>query len=287
MNQNINQLFQNAVEEGALSQAAANVLTVADLGAQIQAALGVNVDDVKSSEVVLVTIMPDDSGSINYSGNAQIVRDGHNLVLDALKASKQKENILIHNRYLNGNVLYPYCALEQAIRMDNVNYNPGLGTPLYDNAILLLATVLVKAQEFAENGVPVRTITLIITDGADEHSRKADASDATKVVQDMLRTENHIIAAMGIDDAPKKCARCNYDFAGIFCAQCPQCSETIRRTDFRNVFQKMGIRDEWVLTPGNNQSEIRATFQVFSQSAVRASQNAASFSKTALAGFGG
>lgn len=259
MSQNINQLFQNAVEEGALSQAAMDVLTVADLGAQIQAALGVNVDDVKSSEVVLVTIMPDDSGSINYSGNAQIVRDGHNLVLDALKASKQKENILIHNRYLNGNVLYPYCALEQAIRMDNVNYNPDLGTPLYDNTIVLLATVLIKAQEFAENGVPVRTITLIITDGADQHSQKAEAKDVEKVVKDMLQTEVHIIAAMGIDD---------------------------KKTDFRAIFKKMGISDKWILTPCNTQSEIRKAFQVFSQSAIMASQTAASFSKAALAGFG-
>jgi hypothetical protein len=34
----------------------------------------------------------------------------------------------------------------------------------------------------------------------------------------------------------------------------------------------MGIPDRWVLTPGNSASEIRRAFQVFSQSAVRASQ---------------
>jgi hypothetical protein len=71
--------------------------------------------------------------------------------------------------------------------------------------------------------------------------------------------ENHIIAAMGIDDG---------------------------RTDFRQVFQDMGIRDEWILTPGNSQKDIRNAFQVFSQSAVRASQSAGSFSQTSLGGFG-
>jgi hypothetical protein len=79
------------------------------------------------------------------------------------------------------------------------------------------------------------------------------------LAQDMLRKEVHIIAAMGIDD---------------------------KRTDFHGVFKDMGVRDEWILTPGNSPSEIRKAFQVFSQSAVRASQNAASFSKTALGGFG-
>ena len=55
-------------------------------------------------------------------------------------------------------------------------------------------------------------------------------------------------------------------------------------TDFRAVFREMGIEDRWILTPGNNPSEIRKAFQVFSQSAVRASQ-AASFSQGAISGF--
>jgi hypothetical protein len=48
----------------------------------------------------------------------------------------------------------------------------------------------------------------------------------------------------------------------------------------------MGIRDEWILTPGNTEKEIRACFQTYSQSAVKASQSAVSFSQTALGGFG-
>jgi hypothetical protein len=58
------------------------------------------------------------------------------------------------------------------------------------------------------------------------------------------------------------------------------------RTDFNQIFQDMGIDPKWILTPGNTPSEIRKNFAVFSQSAVRASQNATSFSQTAMAGFG-
>jgi hypothetical protein len=119
---------------------------------------------------------------------------------------------------------------------------------------------LAKTQEFEDNGVPCRTVTLILTDGADEHSRKQNAGTVKKLVTDMLMSEKHIIAAMGIDDG---------------------------RTDFRLVFKGMGIQDNWILTPGNSQSEIRRAFQVFSQSAVRASQGAKSFSQTAVGGFGG
>ena len=252
-------LFQAAEEDGALSQTTMSALNVTDLTTQIQAALGVSVDDVPASEVVLVTMMPDDSGSIRFAGNAQIVRDGHNLVLKALQASKQKDGILAHTRYLNGHVLFPYCFIDQAVPMDTKNYDPHRGTPLYDQTVSLLATVLVKSQEFADSGVPARTVTLIITDGADESSTKATARTVASLVQDMLRAETHIIAAMGIHDGA---------------------------TDFRKVFREMGIPDQWILTPGNSAAEIRRAFQAFSQSAVRASQSAAQFGQAALGGFG-
>ena len=153
-------------------------------------------------------------------------------------------------------MLFPYTPLSGAVRMDSRNYNPDQGTPLYDQALVLLATVLAKTQEFAENGVPARTVTLLITDGDDQHSR-AKPSSVAAVVKDMQRAENHIVAGMGISDGS---------------------------TDFHRVFRSMGIRDEWILVPGNTAGEIRRAFQVFSQSAVKAGQRGQGFSKLALGG---
>lgn len=146
-----------------------------------------------------------------------------------------------------------------AQQLDAHNYDPNGGTPLYDESVALLATVLAKQQEFAQNGVPCRTVTCIITDGADEHSRKAGAPQIAILVKDMLKAETHIIFTMGIDNGA---------------------------CDFKRVFKEMGLEDQWILTPSNNASDIRKAFQVFSQSAVRASQGATAFSKTALGGFG-
>lgn len=257
-NLNIQTLFQTAEDEGFLSPAARAVLDVPDLGARIQEGLGIKVDDVQSSEVVLVTIMPDDSGSIMSGNNAQVVRDGHNLVIEALKSSKQRDSILAHNRYLNGDVLYPYCPITRAVGMTDLNYHPDKGTPLYDQTVMLLGTVIAKTQELANSGVPVRTVTLIITDGADAGSHRYKAKDVKEVVKSMTAAENHIVAAMGIDDG---------------------------HTKFRDVFRAMGIEDRWILTPGNDAGEIRKAFLVFSQSAVRASQGGAAFSRTAAGGF--
>lgn len=255
---NVQQLLQTAKKDGLLSPQSLQAINIVNPGAQIQAALGVNVDDVQASEVVLVTMMPDDSGSIADGNNAQLVRDGHNEVLRALNKAKQKNGILTHCRYLNGEILYPYCALDQAVEMTPTNYNPNKGTPLYDQTMVLLTTVMTKAQEFNDNGVPVRTVTLLITDGADVHSRSVNPQQIQSVIKDMLKAETHIIAAMGITDG---------------------------HTDFKKIFLEMGIPEKWILTPANNEKEIRKAFLLFSQSAVQASQNAASFSKTAMGGF--
>src|ERR1700753_498974 len=126
----VKQLLADAHDQGALSARSLAALDVIDVGAQIQAGLGVTIDDVAASEVVLLTMMPDDSASIASAGNRQAVRDGHNLVLEALKASKQAGEVLAHTRYLNGHVLCPYTPLDHAVKMTPANYDPRLGTPL-------------------------------------------------------------------------------------------------------------------------------------------------------------
>lgn len=233
-------------------------LNVDDIGAQIQAGLGmIGVDDVKASEVIAVTLIVDDSYSIKAEGNEQFIRDGVNSVFEALGESKQKDGILVHVSYLNGRQ-FPFCALKDAVKLDVHNYQATGGTPLFDQQLVVLGRVVAKTQEFADNGVPVRSVTFTFTDGADSGSRKRP-QDINPVVRDMLRQETHIIGAMGIDD-------------GV--------------TDYTKVFTSMGMDPQWILTPKNSKSEIRKAFMVASQSALRASQAGGGFSAAATGGFG-
>lgn len=236
-------------------------LTIDTLGPAIMAGLGtVQLDDINSAEVVLITILLDDSSSIRFGKNTQAIRDGHNLILEALRASKQSAAVLVSCSFLNAGVLYPYVLLEDAPQLDSSNYDPNGGTPLFEQSAVTLTTVAAKMAEFEQGGITVRAVTTIVTDGGDTGGGYGRTiHDVNKIVKGLLATEQHIIAAVGVDDGS---------------------------TDFRQVFGDMGIIDEWILTPGNTASEIRKTFQVVSQSAVRASQTAGSFSQTALGGFG-
>lgn len=257
---NLKHLFDNSRDEGSISVDAHDILTLPDLGAKIQQGLGVSVDDVPASEVFLLTLLVDDSGSIHSGNNEQLLRDGYNAILSALKQSKQESGILIHTRYLNGFVLCPYTPVAQAVELDPTNYRGTGSTPLYDESVAILGTVLAKTQEFADAGVPSRSVTVIITDGADCGSHRHDARAVRAIVKDMIRQESHIVAAVGLDDGS---------------------------TDFRRVFRDMGIDDRWILTPGASKSDIRAAFRVISQAAVRASQARGQLSRAMAGGFGG
>lgn len=252
----VNSLFEQAHGYGDLSDETFSTLSVADLGAQIQAAMGVPALNVPTSRGVLLTMLIDDSYSIQYKGNEQVVRDGYNEIVNAMKESRQADEMLATTRYLNGTILYPYQFLSHVPRLDKSNYQAHGGTPLYDQTIAVLGTVLAKTLEFGRNGTPVNTVTLILTDGNDEGSANT-ARQVQPIVSDMLAQECHIVAGMGIDDGS---------------------------TDFRQVFRSMGIPDSWILTPRNDPKEIRRAFQLFSQSAIRASSSGVHFSQTSQAG---
>lgn len=329
----LHQLLQGAADEGDLSRVSISVMQSMDLTPIINNALGVSPVNVTSTEVILLGMLLDDSGSIAEKqvllddkgnpvyDNGKPVRvdnvgnmiSGVNTVLDAQLSSKVRDTILVHIALLNGGLVCEYRPIETMIRLiskedlanlynnkdqkvvyeveqaatelglppdlvaerigfgertalDAYNdaseswyvYWPTGGTPLYKNSIPFYATVVAKTQEYRDVGIAVRSIELTATDGEDLHSGLIKATDVASVVSDMLTTERHIVAAMGI----KK-----------------------ENVDFRRVFKDMGIRDQWVLTPTNSPKEIRAAFLTFSQSAQRASQSAQNFSQSAVGGF--
>lgn len=285
----VNELFESARDEGVLGDEAFDALQIEDLGVKINDAMGISADQVRQGEVVLVAVLVDDSGSIKFAGNTEPVADGYNCIIEALQECKQQDNIRFHGRLLNGDVICPFVSIDQAVKLTTGpggNYNPQLGTPLYDQAVVFWGSVLAKAQEFSDQGVPCRTICVIISDGADQHSmhhceiRQDDPSDPSStwrapsrgvkaLATDMVLQENHIVAAMGINDRDTE------------------------PTDFHKIYTNMGIKDDWIMvidsqgrTRDEFKSEIRRACHVFSQSAVRASQSAASFSQQAVGGFG-
>lgn len=252
-------LFGSLVEGGMVTAGAAAGLFTPDLAAQLgQGGLGVDPSLVHASEVFIMVEVVDDSGSIRFvNGNSQAVRDGHNIILDALNGSKQRSSVVMRSTYLNGTVLCNFSLIEDVPRMTPQNYDPDGGTPLYDAIGEAVAATAAKIQEFESSGVTAHAVIVVITDGHDEHSRKLNPRRLQPVVVDLLKSEKVIVCGMGIDDG---------------------------RTDFRAIFKGIGLEDRWILTPKNNPSEIRKAFGAVSQTAQRVSQTGANFSQQAAGG---
>ena len=256
-NRNLQGLFQQGVDAGTVT--ADSLAKLNDLGAEIEQALGIDAQDIPASEVMLLTMEIDDTGSIQGAGNEADVRKGCNTVLDEVGKSTMGDDILVSLQFLIDGLLFPYTQLKSATHLDARNYRAdGSHTPLFDRSMVVLGAVLAKEQEFANQGVPVRTVTVIVTDGAD-NSSKARASDVAKLVKGMLQAENHIIAFIGVSDGS---------------------------VDFRQVARDMGIQDQWVLTPNSDGHSIRDAFGLVSRASQAASQASANLSQIQQSGFG-
>lgn len=227
-------------------------------------ALGSSVNQYKEESVLLAALLIDDSGSLNVvvekdlkterlishpvscddpKSNAEAVRIGHNAVVQSLRDCERPSIIWFHTRYLKGYQLNSWNLLGKAVGMDRVNYKSDGGTPLYDETVAILGSIITKTQEFRRNWTGVRTATLIVTDGADTESKLQTPASVKSVITDMYNMGIHIIAAMGIHDGT---------------------------TDFKKVFIEMGIRENLILTPGSTPDEIRKAFGLFGKMASRA-----------------
>lgn len=266
----------NRLSEGALRALNSSQLTDLDLG--------IPASEFDSDELLIATVMPDDSTSlnriikkassapfnsrfmlegesgqrsltryeINYDvepddpkSSAEAIRIGHNAVVDALANSPRSERVIFATRYLNGRLLNPYGPIEKAQRLNRINFRPDRGTPLYDQTAELLKMVLAKYEQVRADWKEARTATLLVTDGCDEHSGIQTVLSIAEIIKSMRGTGHHIIAAMGIDDGT---------------------------TDFRQIFQSMGIDPKWILTPGSTQKEIQEAFGMFAQTASKAAE---------------
>ena len=255
------------LDDSGLDEATITVMKDANnsLGPAIQAGLGnVTADHIRTSEVILVTLLIDDSDSIRKAGNAEAVCSGYNLIRSSVMESKEAATVVMGCRFLNGEggnahgVLYPYLPLEQTPILSAANYHPGGGTPLYDQMAVTLTGIATKIAEYEQGAIAVKAITAAVTDGKDEYSHVHNAESIRTMVQGLLSTEMHAIFGMGIHDG---------------------------HTDFRRVFKDMGLPDQSILTPGNSPSEIRRAFEMVSKSAVGLIEGSQGYSELGLGGF--
>jgi hypothetical protein len=235
------ELITRAAERGVLSPTSTRALQRYEIVSQIEEALEESYGIESAGEVLLVTMMPDDSRSMIIGRKYEGVIAGHNDLLRAFRESPARYRTLLQTRYLNGDLLNPFQPLDECTLMTSANYDLEHGTPLYEQTIVTLGTVIAKAEELLEQGAArVRTATLLMTDAETTGSEALDVEVAS-VVADMRKIGDHIVAGMGFP--------------------------TTRIETFREIFRAMGI-DERFIFAAHNRDEILRAFRMFGSKAL-------------------
>ncbi len=130
----LSSLFASASALGTIGAASAQIIT-GSLGAVVIAgAAGKDAEDIVASDVTLVTLLVDASSSIHSSGLEEAVREGQNLLVDALGQSRDKDAVLMALWTFNDElrVVHSYVGLDDVTRFDAKNYQAVGATRLYD-----------------------------------------------------------------------------------------------------------------------------------------------------------
>lgn len=222
-------------------------LLTGDLGAVVIAgAAGKAAEEITASDVMLVTLLVDGSSSIGSRGLEDAVREGQNLLVDALGDAREKDSILLALWVFDDTqkVVHAYVGLEDAVRLDRRNYAARGSTRLYDTWCDALLANVAYAEKLRESGTPCRSLVVVVTDGEDCGSKRR-ITDCAELSRKVLATEQFTLAFVGVGSD----------------------------VDFHAIARGMGVPDGNIAVQAKaTPAAIRKVFQMVSQSAIRASQ---------------
>lgn len=203
------------------------------------------VDKIENERQTLIGLLVDDSSSM-YSFSA-VMQDCLEKFKRAIQGSKQEDEMLVALSKFGGNGVR--MGGYQLINSMPTDYYTDGGTPLYD--------CIIQAQrdtydgngggyheELQQNGVKVKSVIAIFSDG-DDTASQSNLGSARQAIE-LLRSKEIIVA---------------------FVAFGPNA---------RGIANKLGIDDKNILETDANEHDLREVFNVISKSAISASKNAAS-----------
>jgi uncharacterized protein YegL len=239
----VEELIAAAVADGVLSPQA----ITGNLGSVVVAgAAGKALEDITASDVTLITLLVDASGSIHDRRLEAAVREGQNGLVDAFAGAKERDAVLMALWTFNADakVVHGYLPVDEAVRLDAKSYRAEGSTRLYDTWCDALAANVAYAQRLRDGGTPCRSVVVVVTDGEDVSSRRT-AGDCARLSADLLASEQFTLAFVGVGTD----------------------------VDFEQVAAAMGVPKGCVLVQRDaTPSALRQAFMMVSRSAIRASQ---------------
>lgn len=165
-----------------------------------------NVDDVMASEVILITLCIDKSGSV--SSYAKELSDCVNGYVSEMKNSHHAPKILVQLIEFDSNVdiIHGYKPISE---MGSINIKAGSCTALYDAVLVAMKNSLsyqTKLQDDA--GLDCKNIVFIVTDGGDNNSNSRP-EESKAIIDQIIREEKNFNSfcsiIVGVGESNRSC----------------------------------------------------------------------------------
>lgn len=232
-------LLQSAA--GAVGATATDVLVANLADTTLLGCVGAPADALDATEVTLVSVLLDMSGSM--SPHRRAVGEAWDLLVRSLSGAKSAASILV-SAFAFGDAVEVLSGPRPVADHAPLGgaYRPSGCTALHDACLAAMTGLVAYGQALAEGGVPSKRVLFVLSDGEDNASR-ASAADVRRVAEALRKDEAYTLAFAGFGSG---------DLAAVAAA--------------------LGFPE--VITTGTTESELRRVFRQVSQSVIRVSQQA-------------
>lgn len=213
--------------------------------------------------VVFVTLLLDDSDSIREFGNVAAITRGANEFRRHIveRADGGMPTFLRFATFNRGDLGEGFVEDRLTSPLsDGGWFSRGQRTPLFRATRRALRYIEATARSYREeHGGNVLTITVIMTDGADNHSGTVTARRVRRRLEQMVATGQHMVVGCGVDDG---------------------------QTNFREVFRSMGIPEHLVKVLERDDGDIEEGLADLGGFTAGSTASHEAFTRSIMVGFG-
>ena len=165
---------------------------------------GVDVDDIDSEEVTLVTVIIDASSSMR-SFAVDLLKQYKEQFLDPLRGAKNAASILVSAWVFSDDgrdkvrLIHGYTPVPECQDLTDADYQPNGMTPLRDAVMKGVTGLVTYGQTLRDNGTRTKSIVLVLSDGW-ENASSVSGAKVKRLSEDVLRAQEFVLAYIFFGD---------------------------------------------------------------------------------------
>lgn len=161
---------------------------------------GVDIDEIDSEEVTLVTVLIDASDSM-WSHRGEVLKSYQEQFLDPLRKAKNADSILVSAWVFsaigdpkdNVRLIHGYTPVPKCPDLTTSDYEPNGMTPLLDAVMKGVTGLVSYGQNLRDNGTRTKSIVVVLSDGW-ENASHVGKTKVKQLSQDVLKSQEFVLA---------------------------------------------------------------------------------------------